>query len=1040
MVNLKINVSIYFFIFGLAANFSSALNQVPIVIDLPRDAVKGMTPYEITWAAREEYPIPQITFEDLRGWVLEVDGDANVALSASMEEHIWRDRVAKFTYEGGSAARQGGSVMDKTTSRIVSETKAVSSTTAYIRPPKPILIEEYPFDTVGLWIYGGYYRRSESADNNPLRVLINLSDASGQKFVVDLGTVVSAIWNLETGVLDREDRKRVKWPMSFESIEIRECDIVGSSEIFLESLSFWTNRRNPKTHSLKPEDFSYLTSNDGMLPTPPAGVLTTVNVTDNGVLFQSEINGSVIGYDIEPSKGFLNGVTVKYNSKIFKPTQGGGIMLGKYGSALQNVVDEGEVISSELNGNMYKVIWKYSKQQPAITWEAEYQLKGLTLLVDIRCKSDLAGGVSFGAVSGLEDGRQFFVPYLLINRIEHIYTDGPYMACGNGVFVSVLPDCFNSDFSYVEPKVGSPADGLIPLMKETQYIPLTSGKRNDLRDRILISVSPEFADVLPNARNPISPNREKMSKWIYFHSYYTDISLFSTLKRYGMDNLIAGTHNMHQAGSGQKDYSTISCRWRPRPEYGFQNWIEYRKSLKDLGYLFSTYTYFPSVSPINEYWSENKIALKSSGALYRGWWYGEYMLKLKDSINIARAVGQITKEIAPADCTYLDIHSVIGPAAMDYEEGVEGAGKARFDLTGNALIMDETRKWNGLVIGEGYHRWFYAGMSDADYASMVRPTKYKSTADMAPLVDFDLLKIHPFGHGLGMGYCSQLFNSEEDWKEMQTDQGDPAAPSGYYKLIAASLAYGHMGIMGYDYMPPLSRMLQLYCTMMAVQPEYLADNVKKIEYYDGSNFISTSKALLTNTQELGKIRVVYQKGLQVYVNYNPASNWKIEAEGRTFELPPYGWLALKEPHVFCYRAIINGNPVEYAKCSDFIYMNAPAAKESENGITVHGAVYIKKNDAGIRILPCGNVGCWEKFYPANMPKDIYNFRLSKTPENRGCEYLAVDTATLVKKPAAEVNIQGYGADNSLIPAKIVLVDEDNMQIVPQQQIVDYIIQ
>jgi len=103
---------------------------VPAINEVAPWEQVGQQPYEMTWTQREENPHTLVNFEDMKGWTLQLHGDAKGELRRSREQQMWGHYVAKFVYSG----RKPGS-------RVVA------------RPPKPIAIPE-AFDSIELWGYG----------------------------------------------------------------------------------------------------------------------------------------------------------------------------------------------------------------------------------------------------------------------------------------------------------------------------------------------------------------------------------------------------------------------------------------------------------------------------------------------------------------------------------------------------------------------------------------------------------------------------------------------------------------------------------------------------------------------------------------------------------------------------------------------------------------------------------------------------------------------------------------------------------------------
>lgn len=991
---------------------------------VPADEKPGIPPFEIIWAARSEFPPAQVAFDHLDGWTMSLTGDAEVSVRASVAQRIWRQSVAKLSYQGG-------------TQRSI----------AVLQPPKPIVIAE-PFDAAKVWVFGGWYRRGQD-DANPPKLAILLKDQSGQTLRIECGAIVSGNWSIEQGVLPPAAISKARLPLSFTGLEFSDIDFPGgASDLYLESLTFYQQHRDPRKHAFRPLHPNALTSDDGMLPTPPEGVVVGAEKIADGVRFVSQSPDGKLVYEVHPTSGPLDGIVAKWREGAsFQPAKGGGLRIDGSGGNKESILLAGKIVRQKLDAeqNVYQVVWRSADSRDPLEFSASYSLRGRTLVVDLACAGGQAAGTDFGRVAGLQQPRGVFVPYMAFERIGHVFTAGPLIACAPDVFVSVLPDAYHSDFSTLDNTPSDVENDSIRLFASTSYLPLTDGRRNDLRDRVLITASPEFRDILPNARNRVSPNRQRLANYMLFSTYYPCLEMFAALKRLGVDNVIVMDKNSTLTGNDYQGLASFSTRWRPMPGITIGQWQNFLGEIRKLGYLSGSYSFFPDLHPVNEFWDENKVALRSDGSLAQGDWYGDYALKITDASRMVAAISPLIKELYAPELTYLDISSNMGPSAIDFEAGVEGAGTGRINMLGNIDVMLEAREHYGMTVSEGYHRWLYAGAVDADYATMLRPPAYKSAADVPPIVDFDLLKIHPFEHGTMMSFEPRYFLDEngQEWDALVKDEGRGIAPIGFYKYLAASLAYGHMAMLGYDYVPPPARVVQFYALMHAVQREYLTDDVKEIAYHDGAEFLSTSDAIRRDAVKQGRVRVQYSRGLSVYANLNHEKPWTVQLGDRAYELPPDGWVIEKPGELVAFSATVDGHRVDAVRSAAYTYVNTGDApvRLQEWGIELQGAAWLKPQESGgVRVIPCGDLGTWAKYSPDAWPAYFFAFRLGEIPETRGLSFLKLDARRWCAKEARELTIQARDFDGKDLPAADPeLSDDGKIVLRGQKAAVDFLV-
>ncbi|MGE5531221.1 MAG: hypothetical protein ACM3VW_03755, partial [Bacteroidota bacterium] len=720
----------------------------------------------------------------------------------------------------------------------------------------------------------------------------------------------------------------------------------------------------------------------GMLPTPPAGVKVAATKTSRGARFTATSPRGKLIYEVDPPKGCLTGVTARWNKGApFQPCLNGGLTATESAPPVAATL-----LSSNFAKGTLTATWQAPDGQK---FQCAYFLDGLTLKVDLTAPGGWATGTDFGVIAGLTAPKPIEIPYLKFTP----YGTMSHVVAGSGVFVSVFPDIYRSDYSNVKSDLAKVESDRVRLLHQTVYTPLTNGRRNDLRDRLLITASPEFIDTLPNHQNPRSPNIERLAPYMFVMDRAFSLNRWDTFKRYGLDNIIANDF----AGLYVDSYSEgFGVRWRPHPKYTMEQVQDARKQIKDLGFLFGAYTDVTDFYPLNEWWNENLLSLTATGDLAEAW-PGSYMAKTGNLWWLARQVGQKVKQYYPPDCVYLDVSTNRGPSAMDYEAGVPGAGMARAMIEGTGDSVVEARKWYGSTVSEGIYRWMYAGLTDMDYAQV------KMTEPVPVPLDFDLLKLHPYQIGTMMGYGPTNLLSAEEVTELGTSREQPA-PKAFYKHVATSLAYGHMAMLGYGYFPPMQRSIQYYALMQGLQREYLPDRVTKIEYFDGDKFLPTSPALQAAAHQRGQVRVTYKGGLAVTVNLNPKDPLTISQAGGTYTLPPYGWVAsrpssggtgvppvavpgsadiLSAPAVLAFSAIVDGQRLDYVSCPDYTYLNTGDKSRRVGPLEITGAAWLKREGKGFLLIPCGKLGQWGP-----------DQRLTQIPADRGCPQLILDSSDL----------------------------------------------
>lgn len=972
----------------------AAGREIAIQWELPGDAPAGERPYLIEWAKRQESPPAQVAFENLRDWRALVRGGVDVTVEASREKRIWRSQVAKVAW---SVRRDEPSDQPKHEGpELKAPTLKLENTAIELLPPADIPIKG-TFDAVNLWLHGpgqwGYQ----------CDFAVVLRDAHGQLRSIPLTTCNAGWACVQHGILPDD----FSLPASLHSIILSDLKNPGST-LYLESIALYQENRQPYSEG-PPPNRPFPTSPDGMLPTCSAGK-TSVGQQGDSVLFTYRGDDGTLTYTITPKMGTLSDVSARWNDgRPISPAFGGGIYLAAGGKT------DIRLVGRSLADGVLQTEWESKAKDVTAGYKLTYQLRGKTLVVDAQCPGGNAlvfqlGEIKDGPVQPVaktresEQAQRITIPYLRAGRVDCRQRDR--------LFVSAFLDWHCSNASVIG-------------MTAAEYRSLTDGSRHDLRERILLTLSPEFTEVLPNIANPPSPHRAEMAPYLCYMGGFYGLAgpqprFWSVLKRYGLNHLIALTWSWWDETG--EDYP---IRWLPRREMSVEQMAGYARAIRELGYRFGLLVCFSEFMPSNPYWDENLISLLPNGN-WRSMWISCYATKPNAMRMLARKVGGEIARRYPTQAVYLDVHTNRGLSALDYEAGVPGAGIARATVEFNMDAILEVQKNHGFVISEGAERWLYAGVVDADYACDVR--WYQQI--LPPLVDFDLLKLHPLAHGVGMG-CMPVYQLPEELaNEVMKDDGRGPPPIGFYARNAMTLAYGQMGMLGYEYRPPLNRTIKYYAMLEGLGREYLSDSVTQIARHDGESFVSTSQAILDGSLNKGRLRIRYSRGLELWINYNATETWEVEITGRRHVLPPWGWVAIKPGEILAYSALVDGRRVDYVRCPEYTYLDTGDRQGSEGGITLRGAVLLVREGEGWRVIPCGDLGPW-RWSP--NPEYFHNpdADTPQPPADRGCGEIVIGIDKFFPgKTTAQIRATGRDDAGETVEPEIRVVDTMHLKIQP----------
>jgi hypothetical protein len=268
----------------------------------------------------------------------------------------------------------------------------------------------------------------------------------------------------------------------------------------------------------------------------------------------------------------------------------------------------------------------------------------------------------------------------------------------------------------------------------------------------------------------------------------------------------------------------------------------------------------------------------------------------------------------------------------DYDARTPGAGMFRTQYDAYArVLLNESKAHGGPAISEGNFHWFYAGIADGNYATIL---PFGSGHTTPPLVDFDLLKMHTKMTDLGVGSPFTYFGYEGEWRT-----GASRLSQSFDRFITATIAYGHIGYLaepwGFD------GTLKCYYMLQALQKRYVLVPVKSIRYFDGSNLLDTSRAIASDAHLRGQIRTEYENGLTVWCNLSETDSWSVEVDKQTYLLPPNAFVANKPGDLLAYSAVVNGARHELVSCRDYLYLDSRDQPITTRDIAATGTVAIR---------------------------------------------------------------------------------------------------
>ena len=201
-----------------------------------------------------------------------------------------------------------------------------------------------------------------------------LTDADGVQITVDLGSIRMGYWMLLHGYAPPQGMRQRKFPLTFKALLLDCPQAKADYALYLEGLHFYRQNRRPQCFG-RPEKPVFPVSDRGMLPTPPAGLKTTVEQTPHGARFMAADVAGTMVYEVRGDRGCLDGISATWNNAVpFSPAPAAESSMRKAIPSPRRCCPAG------LDGQRLKTRWQTAAGR---RFQADYSLQGLSLVVDL---------------------------------------------------------------------------------------------------------------------------------------------------------------------------------------------------------------------------------------------------------------------------------------------------------------------------------------------------------------------------------------------------------------------------------------------------------------------------------------------------------------------------------------------------------------------------------------------------------------------------------------------------------------------------------
>jgi len=587
----------------------------------------------------------------------------------------------------------------------------------------------------------------------------------------------------------------------------------------------------------------------------------------------------------------------------------------------------------------------------------EYRIKGKTLIFHIY-SSNTNGN---GNYAGFLFDRSEETPNP--RAIEIPYSIDPIVTFGNQFFYSTYLDRSKSNSTMIDTTIVPDPPSSCACYSSSIYDPDSEGNITPLDETGYITVSNEAIDVIAKPNHEPSIYRDLLNDKVVLDlwgapfgstSYRTYEEILKELHQFGLTNLAVIDHHWMRYGWDTK----LPSLYPANPDWGTEAEL---KSLintaKSYGHLFALHENYWFMCQDSPYYDEDSIAKNADLSFREGPDPTRFPMASDKMIKYAGLEGNQIKTNYQTNAAFLDVNPAYDPEGVLHQIDFDASNPYSRSLSQairntKNLFRHQQDLYQGPLFGEGgegYSRYdsYYGGYVDG----VERQILARYQAKLIP--DFELLAVKPLMVNHGMGYPPRYFRNDD-----QPVDGDQVNWDLYR---ATEIAFGHAGYLtglgisseeedSYVHRYPLGsldRALVEYYMLQQLQSQYLSSDVTLILYEDSGQMVGLSQAIIDDIDFVNaRIYIEYDNGLKLFVNHDQVDNWIVNLEGRSYHLPPNGWVALNRAIGFLeYSANVDANRVDYVKSPLYTFARSRTGSEQLiDDLTTDGTVALKRDE------------------------------------------------------------------------------------------------
>lgn len=873
----------------------SAVKEQPIEVTDAIDPEKKFDhrPYEFIWHEPAEQNPPLFNFDRPLGWSVTTEPGCFATFERTQEEQLWGSFVGKIVYGGASRSAR-----------------------AVIRPPEPIPIRDY-FNTVTLWMNPG----TGTLQSVDVDVSLLVRDAAGHDVTLPFETMNWDGWRLCYQRPPVEALAEIEHPCFLVGLEVRHGLCPEPRVLYLDSLAFFTERMAPlPTVSQRPLNLAEPPATNALpFPVSSRGVVPEFDPgTVRSTLSEKGLDHYVLG-SRSPSGSVAYHVLLTNQMPLVR--------------AVFNEVPVGDwFVGGGIHGTeeMHRdlVVSRVENQAVRLEYASgatySFAMVGPSLCIDVSCRAGSARYVDSGGYQGQLNWQSLDLPELAGQDLPVVFgwldpsgASTNHAKVAAPLFFSQVGDWYRSQSSAMQ--VVQPG-AMNPGHVQAFYHKRTNGTRNDIRERFVLTLSPKIQEVLPSIANPASVRVDDLRTQVWAGS--EGVQTFESLQKsteyvagLAMTNVVQGHPAVFWQGVGED----TTLRARATPSLGGDEALKNLLQAQErTGWRTGLQMNYLEISALNRYWSSD-VVLRDDANRWRQMPSGRYGVKPGLSLRFQSEILPKIKASFSPSLSYTSELTTRAPWRMtDYDERAElpGMFAVAYARIGE-LLLEEGRQLEVPVIGDSGGEWFYAGLADAFV-----DTGHRGLIDQPYLPLLSLYRLHPLSLRYGMGPMSEMTGVEAD---------DPAAlESALDRYLSGQLAYGHSGRLAPRAWGE-SLQMRSYFTMQRLQARIAGSRIERMAYSDGKTYASPSEALVSGTWKASRLYVLYEGGVELWVNGNPRDAWEVRIGRDVRTLPPYGWFA-SGPDLLAASVMSDGHRVDFVRSPDEIYYDGRGSDRPAFGL------------------------------------------------------------------------------------------------------------